>query len=384
MTSDMLIGVDIGTQGVKGVLYEAGGECLASAFRPSKLHRPDAATVEENPEYQLASSCRVVRECVRTAGIDRASVAARRAEIDRQVKRELLLLYLGPSVSAVLFAYFASLLVFVKLPAAWATFTAMLLLGTAGGLVFLVQRFISHLKEGKKAQARHQARKKAAREGTGDRKDRPGARAVAQPGKGVAKGRLKGRAPAFGPKRPARSALPPGGSGKGPTKGPAKGGGGSPGPADTSQPPAGKTDEAGAAREGTEGGEGVREAVAATPDGAPKSKKRGGRGTPGVKRKGRKKGPSRAGGASGVEIKKPVGEAGEARAPAASPETASSDSVPEDGSAEPDAGTDRQDRAPPSQEASEPAAGPPAEERPAEAPPQSPPAASDKGDSATG
>ena len=76
MTSDMLIGVDIGTQGVKGVLYEAGGECLASAFRPSKLHRPDAATVEENPEYQLASSCRVVRECVRTAGIDRASVAA--------------------------------------------------------------------------------------------------------------------------------------------------------------------------------------------------------------------------------------------------------------------------------------------------------------------
>ena len=62
MTSDMLIGVDIGTQGVKGVLYEAGGECLASAFRPSKLHRPDAATVEEDPEYQLASSCRVVRE----------------------------------------------------------------------------------------------------------------------------------------------------------------------------------------------------------------------------------------------------------------------------------------------------------------------------------
>ena len=45
-----LIGIDIGTQGTKAVLFTEGGENLASSFRPSKLRQPAPGIVEENPE----------------------------------------------------------------------------------------------------------------------------------------------------------------------------------------------------------------------------------------------------------------------------------------------------------------------------------------------
>jgi len=59
-----LIGIDIGTQGTKGVLFTRDGERLATAFEASRLHRPDAVTVEEDPERQFGSVCRVIRQCV--------------------------------------------------------------------------------------------------------------------------------------------------------------------------------------------------------------------------------------------------------------------------------------------------------------------------------
>lgn len=71
-----LIGIDIGTQGTKGVLFTGAGKRLAVAFEPSRLHRPDAVTVEEDPERQVASVCRVIQACVRQARVGTGSVAA--------------------------------------------------------------------------------------------------------------------------------------------------------------------------------------------------------------------------------------------------------------------------------------------------------------------
>ena len=71
----VLIGVDIGTQGVKGLACSAKGAMLGSGFRPSQLHRPDANTVEEDPEFQFASALAVIKDCVRRAKIAPSSVA---------------------------------------------------------------------------------------------------------------------------------------------------------------------------------------------------------------------------------------------------------------------------------------------------------------------
>ena len=63
-----LVGIDIGTQGVKAALYSAEGECRAEAFEPSRPLRPAPGIVEEDPEFQLASACRVMQECARKSG----------------------------------------------------------------------------------------------------------------------------------------------------------------------------------------------------------------------------------------------------------------------------------------------------------------------------
>jgi xylulokinase len=60
-----LVGVDIGTQGVKAALYSAEGECRAEAFEVSRPRHPAPGSVEEDPEFQFASACRVIYECIR-------------------------------------------------------------------------------------------------------------------------------------------------------------------------------------------------------------------------------------------------------------------------------------------------------------------------------
>ena len=66
----MLVGVDIGTQGTKTALYDEDGKLLAEATEASKLMRPARGAVEEDPERQVASVCRTIRECVESAGVD--------------------------------------------------------------------------------------------------------------------------------------------------------------------------------------------------------------------------------------------------------------------------------------------------------------------------
>jgi len=76
MAAECVIGADIGTQGVKAVLFDAAGKRLASAFRPSQLHRPRPGVVEEDPEFQVAAVCATVRECVKSSGVAKDTVAA--------------------------------------------------------------------------------------------------------------------------------------------------------------------------------------------------------------------------------------------------------------------------------------------------------------------
>lgn len=76
MAADIVIGVDIGTQGVKAGLYDLRGRRLSTAFAPSRLLRPAIDAVEEDPEFQLASACRTIRQCISAARIDPARVAA--------------------------------------------------------------------------------------------------------------------------------------------------------------------------------------------------------------------------------------------------------------------------------------------------------------------
>jgi len=76
MAEKTLIGIDIGTQGTKAVLFSESGQCLAVAVRKSRLHQPGGGIVEEDPEYQVRTVCQTVKACVKEARVARESVAA--------------------------------------------------------------------------------------------------------------------------------------------------------------------------------------------------------------------------------------------------------------------------------------------------------------------
>jgi xylulokinase len=76
MSTSYLLGVDVGTQGTKTALFSGAGQTLASAFRKSRLDRPEPGAVEEDPEFQVKTVCQCVKACIEEAGIDPAQVAA--------------------------------------------------------------------------------------------------------------------------------------------------------------------------------------------------------------------------------------------------------------------------------------------------------------------
>jgi xylulokinase len=71
-----LLGIDVGTQGTKAILFRHDGKHVASAFRKSQLHQPAAGVVEEDPEQQFASVCHCAKSCLKESGIDANQVAA--------------------------------------------------------------------------------------------------------------------------------------------------------------------------------------------------------------------------------------------------------------------------------------------------------------------
>jgi len=76
MGRDVVIGVDIGTQGTRAALHALDGALLAEADEASNLVRPKPGTVEEDPERQVGSACRTIRTCLERASVSPARVAA--------------------------------------------------------------------------------------------------------------------------------------------------------------------------------------------------------------------------------------------------------------------------------------------------------------------
>jgi xylulokinase len=74
MMKHCLIGIDIGTQGVKTVLVDQDGKTLGSVVKASTLLHPVPGTVEEDPEKQIANACSGIRTVMRQSGIDPAQV----------------------------------------------------------------------------------------------------------------------------------------------------------------------------------------------------------------------------------------------------------------------------------------------------------------------
>ncbi len=75
MGKGLLLGVDIGTQGVKSSLFDLDGGCLSTAFIPSRLFQPEPGITEEDPEFQLDSVCNSIGACLRDApGVDPSDV----------------------------------------------------------------------------------------------------------------------------------------------------------------------------------------------------------------------------------------------------------------------------------------------------------------------
>jgi xylulokinase len=70
-----LIGIDIGTQGTKAVVFDESGRRLAQAFQPSRLLRPGPGAVEEDPERQFTSVQTTIKKCVAQARLGRDDVA---------------------------------------------------------------------------------------------------------------------------------------------------------------------------------------------------------------------------------------------------------------------------------------------------------------------
>jgi len=75
MQRDLLIGIDIGTQGVKTVLVDRDGKTRALDIRASVLHRPAPGVVEEDPEKQCSNVCAGIRSVMHGSGVDSARVA---------------------------------------------------------------------------------------------------------------------------------------------------------------------------------------------------------------------------------------------------------------------------------------------------------------------
>ena len=74
MSGELLIGVDLGTTGTRGMLYRADGTCLATAARDTPLRWSGPGRVDQDPDAFVAAAQAVIADCVAQAG--GAAVAA--------------------------------------------------------------------------------------------------------------------------------------------------------------------------------------------------------------------------------------------------------------------------------------------------------------------
>jgi len=62
-----VMGIDIGTQGVKGALFSDDGICRAESSESSQLLHPEKGAITEDPEYQYRSVLSVIKNCLAKA-----------------------------------------------------------------------------------------------------------------------------------------------------------------------------------------------------------------------------------------------------------------------------------------------------------------------------
>lgn len=66
-SNTFVVGIDIGTQGVKGGLFSSLGDCIAEYGEPSRLEYPEKGAITEDPEYQYRSVLNVIRTLIETS-----------------------------------------------------------------------------------------------------------------------------------------------------------------------------------------------------------------------------------------------------------------------------------------------------------------------------
>lgn len=71
----LLLGIDIGTQGTKAVLFQTDGQRVADAFVKSRPRHPAPGAVEEDPEEQLSAALTAIRDCLAKSGRPASAVA---------------------------------------------------------------------------------------------------------------------------------------------------------------------------------------------------------------------------------------------------------------------------------------------------------------------
>ena len=70
----LFIGVDIGTTGVRSVVYQSDGNALATAAEEYPLHTDQSGAAEQDPDMLLAAMERVIQKTVQDIGAAAAQV----------------------------------------------------------------------------------------------------------------------------------------------------------------------------------------------------------------------------------------------------------------------------------------------------------------------
>ena len=76
MSLELLLALDLGTTGVRALLVTPEGRVPARAYRPLSTAYPQPSWVEQDPEEMWQRSVEVMREALRSAGVEADHVAA--------------------------------------------------------------------------------------------------------------------------------------------------------------------------------------------------------------------------------------------------------------------------------------------------------------------
>ncbi len=69
-----LIGIDLGTSGVKTVLFDEAGKPVASSTVEYPLYQPDLGWAEQDPEEWWKGTCESINNVMLKSGVDKREV----------------------------------------------------------------------------------------------------------------------------------------------------------------------------------------------------------------------------------------------------------------------------------------------------------------------